>query len=214
MTKDELAVFDPKGPVKARLTKRGIAFTEVGVARGHLPAKAKVLVVGPDALTPRQATDPMWQALAAGGMRVLVLDQDESAALPGRARPTSKSTDHVGRIAFPENLEHPAFAGLGNGRLLHAGPAITSSTATPTRRRRSGARSLLQCDDELSLHRPRRVPGARTACCVLCQAVVGSKLDTDPVAQRLFDNMLDYCAAYKPPAKATVVVLPTKATCG
>ena len=43
---------------------------------------------------------------------------------------------------------------------------------------------------------------------LLCQAAVGSKLDTDPVAQRLFDNLLNYCVAYKPAAKETVVVLP------
>ena len=41
---------------------------------------------------------------------------------------------------------------------------------------------------------------------VLCQALVGSKLESDPVAQRLFDNLLDYCADYKPAAKRTAVV--------
>ena len=28
------------------------------------------------------------------------------------------------------------------------------------------------------------------------------------MAQRLFDNLLNYCAAYSPPAKTTAVVLP------
>ena len=32
---------------------------------------------------------------------------------------------------------------------------------------------------------------------LLCQMVVGEKLATDPVAQRLFDNMLAYCDALR-----------------
>ena len=42
---------------------------------------------------------------------------------------------------------------------------------------------------------------------LLCQAAVGDKLGSDPVARRLFDDMLAYCTAYKPAAKETVVVL-------
>ena len=98
LAKDELAVFDPKGVVKERLTKRGVAFTEAA-ALDALPAKMRVLVVGPDALTPRQATDPMWQGLAAAGVRVLVLDQDNPLhyqAVPGDL----EVTDRAGRVAF------------------------------------------------------------------------------------------------------------------
>ena len=42
---------------------------------------------------------------------------------------------------------------------------------------------------------------------LLCQMVVGEKLAFDPVAQRLFDNMLAYCAAYVPVRRETAVVM-------
>ena len=42
---------------------------------------------------------------------------------------------------------------------------------------------------------------------LLCQLLAGSKLDSDPVAQRLFDNMLAYCAAVCPDRKATAVAV-------
>src|SRR5262249_46840311 len=68
----ELAVLDPKGIVTNRLKQRGVGFRAV-TSFEALPAGVKVLVVGPDALTPRQATDPRWVGLAASGLRVLVL---------------------------------------------------------------------------------------------------------------------------------------------
>ena len=203
LSKDELVVLDPKGPVKARLAKRGIAFTEAASLEA-LPANMKVLVVGPDALTARQATDPMWQALASAGVRVLVLDQDEPLryqAVPGDL----EVTDRVGRIAFPENLEHPIFNGLGTDDFFTwSGDHVVYRNVYKKASR--GARSLLQCDDDLSCTAISECP-VRDGLLLLCQAVVGSKLDTDPVARRLFDDMLDYCAAYKPAAKQTVVVL-------
>ena len=203
LAKDELVVLDPKGPVKARLAKRGIAFTEAASVES-LPAKMKVLVVGPDALTARQATDPLWQALAANGVRVLVLDQDEPlrySAVPGDL----EVTDHAGRIAFPENLEHPIFQGLGTDDFFTwSGDHVVYRNVYKKASR--GARSLLQCDDDLGCSAISECP-VKDGLLLLCQAVVGSKLDTDPVAQRLFDDMLDYCAAYKPAAKQTVVVM-------
>jgi len=202
LARDELAVFDPKGTVKERLTKRGVAFTEA--APDALPAHTKVLVVGPDALTPRQATDPMWQALAANGVRVLVLDQENPLhyqAVPGDL----EVTDRVGRAAFPENLTHPIFKGLGTDDFfVWSGDHVVYRNVYKKASR--GARSLLQCDEDLSCSAISEC-GVKDGLLLLCQAAVGDKLASDPVARRLFDDMLAYCAAYKPAAKETVVVL-------
>ncbi len=204
LTKEQLVVWDPKGAVKERLQKRGISFTEVSKFDA-ISAKSKVVVVGPDALSPREATDPKWQALAAGGTRVLVLDQDNPlhyTATPADLAPT----DHNGRVAFSENLEHPAFAGLGQPDFFcWSGDHVVYRNAY--RKSARGARSLAQCDEELSQTALAECP-VKDGLLVLCQLVVGSKLDSDPVAQRLFDNLLNYCAAYSPPAKVTAVVLP------
>jgi Glycosyl hydrolases family 2/Glycosyl hydrolases family 2, TIM barrel domain len=203
LAKDELVIFDPKGVVKERLTKRGVAFTEAA-ALDALPAKMRVLVVGPDALTARQATDPMWRALAVNGVRVLVLDQDNP--LHYQAAPADlEVTDHVGRVAFPENLTHPIFNGLGQEDFFTwSRDHVVYRNAYKKASR--GARSLLQCDDDLSCSAISEC-GVKDGLLLLCQAVVGSKLEYDPAAQHLFDNMLDYCAAYKPAAKQSVVVL-------
>ncbi len=204
LRKEQLAVWDPKGAVKERLTKRGVEFTAADKFDA-IPATAKVIVVGPDALSPREATDPKWQALAAAGRRILVLDQDNPlhyTAVPAELVPT----EHVGRVAFSENLEHPAFAGLGQPDLsFWSGDHVVYRNAY--RKSARGARSLVQCDEELSQTALAECP-VKDGLLVLCQLVVGGKLGSDPVAQRLFDNLLNHCATYAPPAKATAVVLP------
>jgi beta-galactosidase len=200
LTAKELVVLDPKGVVKARLKKRGIPFTEVK-SFDALP-RAKVVVVGPNALTARQATDPRWQALAAGGARVLVLDQDNP--LHYQAVPADlEVSDHAGRIAFSENLEHPIFRGLDQPDFFcWSGDHIVYRNAYKKAR---GAHSLVQCDEELSCSALTECP-VRDGLLVLSQLALGARLGRDAVAQRLFDNLLDYCAGYRPPARKTALV--------
>jgi hypothetical protein len=110
LAKADLLVLDPHGSVRKRLAARKIDFTEVARFE-DLPDKAKVVLVGKDALTARQATDPKWMSLAASGARVIVLEQP--TPLHRLATPTDlEPTLYVGRIAFAENLDHPVFAGL------------------------------------------------------------------------------------------------------
>ncbi len=119
VAKGDLIVLDPQGAVKQRLAARGIAFTEVR-SLAEIPVRPAVVVVGKDALNPREATDPKWLALAGNGAKVLVLDQANPLhyqALPADLLPT----DFVGRVAFEENTAHPIFQGLRAGRLLHLG---------------------------------------------------------------------------------------------
>jgi beta-galactosidase len=199
---EDLWVFDPVGVVRSRLKERHIAFSEVGSFE-LIPVKVPVLIVGPHALTPRQATDPRWQALAASGARVLVLDQDNP--LHYQALPADlQRTPHDGRIAFPENLEHPAFAGLAASDFFcWSGDHIVYRNAYKKATR--GARSLLQCDDELSCTALSECP-VGNGVLVLAQLDFGAKLEKGPVAGRLFDNLLNYLASYKPVAKTTFTV--------
>ncbi|HEX3314789.1 MAG TPA: hypothetical protein VHR72_07865, partial [Gemmataceae bacterium] len=197
-----LAVYDPKGTVAPWLKKHGYPFAETA-SLDKLPARADVLIVGPDALTPRQATDPRWVAMASKGMRILVLDQAHPLhfqAVPADLTPT----DYVGRIAFPENADHPAFRGLGKEDFFcWSGDHIVYRNAY--KKASYGARSLLQCDDELSCTALVECP-VQGGVLVLSQTAIGAKLDTDPVAQRLFANLIEHCLTYKLPAKSTVTV--------
>ncbi len=200
---EELLVLDPNGSVKARLKERGVAFTDVAKF-DDLPAAAKVVIIGKDALDARQSTDPKFQALAANGARVLILDQANPLhylAVPADLEPAGVT----GRIAFIENLQNPCFAGLDQQDFFTwSKDHVVYRNAY--RKALRGATSLVQCDEELNCT-------ALTTCAVndglivLCQLVVGEKLATDPVAQRLFDNMLNYVAAYAPIRKHTAVAM-------
>ena len=190
----ELAVLDPRGTVIARLTKRGIAFTELkpGV---EIPATARVVVVGPDALDAHDAADAKWKDVAARGGRVLVLDQSQPLHLT--ALPVNlEIATCTGRVAFAESLQHPVFQGLalpdfftwsGNHQVYR----------NVYRKGSSAIRSLVQCDEFLD-YTALAECNVNDGLLVLCQLLVGTKLDTDPVAQRLFDNLLGYVAAYQP----------------
>ena len=101
--------FDPAGrlplPVLNLVAGKPVA------SLADVPAGTRLLVVGPDAVTPELAVSPRWQALAAGGTRVVVFDQAHPLrypAVPADLEPTA----FAGRAAFPEDLAHPAFAGL------------------------------------------------------------------------------------------------------
>jgi len=201
--KERLVVLDPFGSVKARLAARGIAFTEVTTAEA-IPAGTKVVVIGKDALSARDATDPRWVALASQGKRLLVLEQASPLrflAVPADLAPT----DYVGRVAFAENLDHPAFAGLDQPDFFTwSGDHIVYRNAY--RKATRGAVSLAQCDEQLGCSALAECP-VNEGLMVLCQMVVGEKLATDPVAKRLFDNLLAYCDTYTVARRQTAVVM-------
>jgi beta-galactosidase len=201
---EEITVYDPRGSVQRWLKERGYQYREAAVL-DNLPAKMKVLMIGPDALTAREATDPRWVALAASGTRVLVLDQKHP--LHYQAVPADlTATEHVGRIAFPEDLEHPACAGLGaEDFFCWSGDHVVYRNVY--KKASHGARSLLQCDDELSCSALCECP-VKDGVLVLAQVAMGSKLSADPVARRLLDNLVRYCLNYKLPAKTTASVFP------
>jgi beta-galactosidase len=201
--RQELVVIDPAGSVKARLKARDVQFTEVA-SIDRIPDQARVVVVGKDAIGARQATDPRWLALAGRGTRLLVLDQAHPLhyqAVPADLTPT----DYVGRIAFSEDLTHPVFAGLDQADFFTwSGDHVVYRNAYLKATR--GAMSLAHCDEQLGYSALTECP-VNEGLMLLCQLAVGTKLPTDQVAARLFDNMLAYCAAYTPLRRQTAVVM-------
>jgi beta-galactosidase len=201
-----LVVIDPRGSAKARLRSRGIAFTEIKGA-ADVPAACRVVLVGNDAVSAREATDPQWLALAARGVRLLVLEQEHPLhfqALPADLSPS----DYAGRVAFMENPEHPAFAGLAQADFFTwSGDHVVYRNVYKKATR--GAVSLAHCDEQLGYSAIAECP-VNEGLIVLCQMVVGEKLTTDPVAQRLFDNLLSYCDHYALVQKNTAVVMDPK----
>ena len=200
----QLAVYDPHGQTTAYLQRRGIGFTRLDTAR-TVPAEAKVVVIGSDALTQRQVTDTTWYTLAASGKRVIVLDQQyplRYQAIPADLEPT----EFVGRVGFSENLSHPIFAGLrqadfftwGNDHVVYR---------NAYRKGTKGGRSLFQCDNGLTctaLVESQVGDGLL----LLCQLAIGQKVAKEGVAQTVLANMLNYAASYRPVRKQTHCYLP------
>ncbi len=193
----ELLVWDKGGSVKARLQARGIPFKEFN-GLDNVPDGGKVIVVGPDTLSGRDATDRRWQDLAGSGMRVIVLDQENTLhfqAVPANLEPSSLS----GHVAFAEDLTHPVFKGLSQADMFTwSGDGLVYRNAY--RKASSGAKSLAQCDDSLGYSALSEVP-VGTGLMLLSQFAIGGKLgtgvDDSAAADRLFDNMLARAASYQ-----------------
>jgi beta-galactosidase len=206
LPKADLVVLDPSGETKARLAERGVAFTEIA-AVDQIKLRPQALIIGRNAVPKDRVADPFWQKLLMAGARVVVLEQDNP--LRYQALPADFDlSPHAGSIAFGEDFSHPALVGLNQDALFcwHT-PDGHRTYRGAYRKATKGARSLVQCDEELgftALAECRLQNGTM----LLCQLLVGETLAANPVAQRLFDNMVAYAASYKPVTRSTVAVLP------
>lgn len=198
-----LVLWDPRGKVAPRLKARGITYQEVR-AFAEVPEKFGLLVVGPDAVSSAESTDPRWKALAAAGNRMLVLEQNEPLHFQAVPANFEVAPFGQGRIAFLQEFDHPAFAGLQDSDFFTwSGDGAVYKK--PYKKASAGARSLAHCDDNLAYTMIASCP-VNEGLMLLSQALVGTKLDSDPVAQRLFDNMLAYAAGYRLVQKPAAVV--------
>lgn len=197
----ELAVIDPNGSVVKRLRKREIPFTECKSLEA-VPADVKILLVGKDAVAPEKSSDSIWSSLASGGKKIIVLEQ--AAPITGEAVGADfETSEFQGRVAFLEEPAHPVSEGLDQPDFF-TWSRDHIVYAKPYRKATRGAKSLVQCDSLLNY-------SALSECRIgaglvlLSQLVVGEKLDSDPVAQKIFDNMLNYACSYKAQVKNVAV---------
>lgn len=197
-----LLVFDPRGHVTAFLQVRGVAFQTVH-SLDNLPDTGKVLLVGDDALDARSSTSSELAAWASGGRSVVVLEQ--SNPLRFRALPCEMaSATNQGYIAFPEDPDHPVLRGLKSSDFFSwSGDGLVYKDAyvKPS----SGGKSLVQCEDGLKDTALVQMNAGRGTL-LLCQLVVGEKLDSSPVAAQLLANLLSYGATYKQQFKPTTEI--------
>jgi len=163
-----------------------------------------LLVVGARTLDETLSTDPRWCDLLSAGRRMVVLEQD--SALHYQATPSDgEPTKHAGSFAFPQNMRHPAFAGLEADDFRFWGPdhhVYADAFTQPTR----GADSLVQCGPSLKdCALAVSTPGEGLL--VSTQLLVGRKMEANPVAARLFDNLVRYALGYVPLRRATALWL-------
>ena len=187
-----------------RLASLGFSPTIVSDLDALKTVKADLILVGHDVLDETQATDSSWTDLLDHGARIVVLEQDKNLHYQGTPS-DGEPTKHSGSIVFPQNLKHPAFAGLTADDFRFWGPShlvYRNAFTQPTR----GADSLVQCgpnlkDCALSVSTPGE------ALLVVTQLRVSEKLETNPVAARLFDNLVRYALTYVPLRRPTALWL-------
>jgi len=197
-----IAVWGPGGIVQDRLAEQDVAFTEVRSLE-DVGEEAKLVIVGPNAVTPELATDPVWMRLAASGKRVLVLEQEHPLhyqAVPLDAEPA----EYDGRMSFSQNLKHPAFAGLTDFDLSfwNNDHVVYRNIYTKPSR---GGQSLAHADDKLGYSTLIFAP-INEGGLMLSQYAIGEKLDSNIVAQTLFDILVDYLLDYEFTVRPTALV--------
>ena len=193
LTAESVAVFDPAGGVANYLSKLSVPFTPIANLDA-LPERAKVLVVGRDALDLTESTSSRLAAYAAGGRAVIVLEQKNPLkfqALPAQI----EAAENEGRAAFAEDLSHPVLRGLQQKDFFAWGPdeiVYRNAYVKPQR----GGRSLIQCDNLLQNSALVEIP-AGNGVLLLSQLALEEKLAGNAVAQKLLANLLVYGAEYK-----------------
>jgi beta-galactosidase len=107
----DLFVYDPSGNGTAFLQSHGIGFTAT-TDLNPPPVPGKVWLIGQDTLTPADASSTAFAAYAAGGGRVLLLEQEHPLRYQGLGPAEVEFQLNVGRTAFAEDVSHPLLRGL------------------------------------------------------------------------------------------------------
>ncbi len=201
-----LLVFDPNGSTLAFLKAAKIAFTPLNSLE-NLPISGQVLVIGHDALNISESTSSRLAAYAAGGRRVLVLDQKNPLKYQGLPAEIElvNSDAAAGSIGFIEDASHPIFRGLKSKDFQSWAPdgnLYRDAYVKPAR----GAKSLLQVGPRLQNSAVVEVP-VGDGLMLLSQLSIGEKVADNIVAQQLLVNLLNYGASYKMELRPVAVAL-------
>ena len=204
MEASRVALFDPKGDVRDFLTGLNVPFTPL-TDLTKIPEKAKVLIIGNDALDPATATSSQlagW-ASAGSGHALIVLEQQNPLKFQGL--PGEMATDtNYGCLGFEEDSAHPVLDGLQNKDFSTWGPdgyLYRNAYVKPV----SGGKSLLQCDMDLADSALVEMQAGKGTM-LLSQLLIGEKLKTSAVARKLLLNLLAYAGSYKQTFVETSVV--------
>ena len=198
-------LFDPQGKVASYLAKMGLQFERVN-GLDEVKGRSGLLIVGNDALTQQGAFGTGLLAFAAGGGRVICLEQEvppAGSALPAAIKPSTR----FGGYAHPQALGTPLFEDLGKEDLIDWSgdhPTYKSAYQKPSQ----GGRSLAECGPSLGLSPLIEVPCGEGVI-LLCQLRVGAKLGVDPAAEVLLRNFIRVYADYRPSSGMVAVFSPS-----
>ena len=190
----DLFVYDPSGNATAFLRSHGIAWTPLADLNPP-PVAGKIWLVGQDTLTSADTSSTAFAAYAAGGGRVLLLEQEHPLRYQGLGSAEVEFQLNVGRTAFAEDVSHPLLRGLQDKDFFTWEPGEVVYKNAYLKPQRS-ARSLVQCNESLLNSALLTIP-INDGLLTLCQLVVGERLGDHPAAQTLLLNALDHSAGYQ-----------------
>ncbi|MDR3692246.1 MAG: glycoside hydrolase family 2 TIM barrel-domain containing protein [Fimbriimonas sp.] len=190
--KVSLALFDPGGSVAKVLRAAGVAFHPV-LSLDRLPADVPNLLVGPDAISEQESTNPRLAAFAADGHRVLVLEQTHP--LHFGALPTEISVAQGGgAFGFAEDATHPALTGLTDADLRGWGQNARLYER-PYLKAARGIKSIVEVGPRLGQTALAEVPVGK-GLIVVSQLQVAHNLGKVGPADSLLANLIAYLANY------------------
>jgi hypothetical protein len=218
-------ILDPGGTWSSPFGTQGFQRLESLAALGGTAATSSVLLVAPGALvTPtaamtggvasvgaESAEGPALRAFLLAGGRALFLEQESFSGLSLGV----ELVEHPSTMVFPTALDHPFLAGLGTADLRFWAGDHYVSRLEVQRPTAGGALPLLVSGGAQSLSQAALVDSVYGAGrVVFCQALVGAKLDTEPTARRLLQNLLDALAVPPPVRRPTWVLAEGKDAAG
>lgn len=213
-----LGLYDPSGTTAAALRRLGMEAREVADL-GAVPDGVTVLVIGVGALGPAKPSVPVIGDEGAGtgsllayarrGGRVLILEQE---AYPPGMLPVTLTPD-ASTMTFPQMPHHRLLRGIRPDDLRWWGPDHLVSVAEPLRPIHGGLRTVVVSGSKAGLARaPLMELPAGAGTVVICQLLVGQRLETEPVASLLMQNALDYLAEFTPQSSRTALYCPDAET--
>ena len=201
-----VAIYDPAGETTSLLSALGVGCLALDAANARRYLHFMPLaVVGKGAFEARPADAELLTALSeyvTSGGSVLVFEQ---TAYPAELIPAAL-TNHDSSIAFPRAVGHPALTGIEAGDLSHWLPDGVVGRKEVAKLAQVGFLPIVDSgsgDGPITAGLAElRVGDGRF---ILCQLDLTAKVDVDPVATRIFRNLLAYGATHSPRPATTGV---------
>ncbi len=206
LNSNNLFVYDNEGKIKEALNFFGLNFSTLNDLN-LIPDNLDVLIIGSNSINKdnRKTLSEKVKSLLKKGKKVVIFEQDtplEKNELPisidvlrPRKSPTEIYSEFLkpegasGSICFPVALSHPVLEGLSKDDFFTwiDDYNFKSSYKTPEK----GAISIIQAGDDLNLTPMMEIRDG-SGSLILCQLLIGEKFEKEPVAQKLFYNILSY----------------------
>ncbi len=208
-----LALYDVDGMTEKLLSAEGISF-EKAASLAEIPRDANVLIIGEQTLKATAAPEggivvgrpnpdrDRLMAFVRGGGRALVLAQ---TTYPSELLPTQLS-DHASTMTFAQMPNHPILKDISADDLKFWRGDHMVSQHEALRPSSGGCRPVIVSGSAAGLSHCALLELPRgEGTFVLCQLRLAEKLDTEPVAKRILQNILHHLAAFTPDTRPTWV---------